>query len=302
MIKFNKGFFFIFLAAALWSSTGVFSRALFSRGLDPLAVGFWRNGAGVLLLLAYLFLWNRRLLKISPGDIPFFAGFGLISIAFFNYFYLTTINLITITGAAVLLYTAPAFAALLALCFLREPMTLRKISCIALALGGAFLVVEGYDASSLRFNLPGVTAGLAAAFTYAAYSVFGRKAALADYHYWTVVFYSMLFGTFFLSLALLPRGFYLPLTFGVVAPLLLFSLLTVVLAYGIYNRGLKDVEAGKASIAATSEVVMALLWGVFFFKEALAAWQVLGVLMVLGAAFFIQSHSGVFSAASGQDT
>ena len=72
----------------------------------------------------------------------------------------------------------------------------------------------------------------------------------------------------------------------------LFSLLTTVLACGLYNRGLQEVEAGRASIAAASEVVMAVLWGVFVFKESLAPWQGMGIFLVLAAALLIQMSPG----------
>ncbi len=297
-MKFKKGFLFIFLAAALWSTTGVFSRALFSHGISPLAAGFWRTGLGTLVLFIYLIWRHRPLLAITFRDAVFFLGFGLMGVSLFNYFYLTTINHITVTGAAVLLHTAPAFAALLAYGFLKEPLTRRKVFCVLLALAGVFLVMEGYDRPAFRFNLMGILTGLGAALSYAGYSVFGRKAAVSDYHYWTVVFYSMLFGTLFLGIWALPRNLAIPFSFPVLANLLCFSLLTVVLAYGFYNRGLKEVEAAKASIVATSEVVMAVLWGTFLFKEKLVIWQVVGIFLVLGAALFIQLNSHRFNSPS----
>jgi drug/metabolite transporter, DME family len=290
-VEFKKGFLFIFLAAALWSSTGVFSRFLFDQGLMPLAAGFWRNVAGTLMLFVFLLVKDRSLFYISRKDIPFFFFFGLLSVTLFNYFYLTTIDLISVAGAVVLIYTAPAFAALLAYGILKEPLTRRKILCVLLALAGAFLVMEGYNLASLRINYLGIMTGLAAGLTYAGYSIFGRKAATYHYHYWTVVFYAMLFGTLLLGIWNIPRGFYIPLEYPVIGALLLFSLLTSVLAYGFFNRGLQDVEASKASIVATAEVAMAVLWGVLFLQEGLVPWQVVGICMVLCAAFFIQESA-----------
>jgi drug/metabolite transporter (DMT)-like permease len=291
-VKFSKGFLFILFAAALWSTTGFFSRSLFARGMDPLAVGFWRSAAGVLLLFSYLFARRRALLHVSGRDLVFFALFGFTSITLFSYFYLTTIHLITLAGAAVLLYTAPAFAVVMAAAFLKEPLTIRKGFCVLLALGGAFLVVEGYQAAAFRFNLPGILTGLAAALTYAGYSIFGRKAALARYHHWTTVFYSLLFGTLFLGALAVPRGLAVPMNLPAAASLLLFGLLTTVLAYGLYNRGLQEVEAGRAGIVAASEVVLAVLWGVFVFQESLTLWQGVGIVLVLAATLLIQMSPG----------
>ncbi len=285
MIK--KGYLYILLAALLWSSTGLFSRSLFALDIHPLTVSFWRTVVSCSLLLLYILFKDRKLLHISPRDIPFFLVFGLLGVTLFNYFYLTSISLIPVAGAVVLLHMSPAFAALLAFIFLKEPLTRRKLFCVLLAFLGAFLVMEGYDLASLRLNLPGVAAGLMAAFAYAGYGVCSKKGVLT-YPIWTVVFYAMAFGALFLGLANIPQGFAVPFTWPAVSTFLLFGFFTGLLAYGLYSRGLVDVEASRASIVATVEVVFASLLGVFFLGEGLLAWQVVGIALVISASLLIQ--------------
>src|SRR3990170_1702919 len=98
----------------------------------------------------------------APGDLPLFAGYGLIGVAVFMTVYLTAIRLSTVAAAAMLLYTAPAWVTLLARLFFHEPLSRRKVAAVLLTVTGSALVVRAYDPAALRLNLAGILAGLAA--------------------------------------------------------------------------------------------------------------------------------------------
>lgn len=89
--------------------------------------------------------------------------------------------------------------------------------------------------------IPGVLAGLGAGFTYGMFGIFGKK-AVARYHYWTTVCYSLGFGTLFLWLAKPPwtlaeRAFP-PEAWGA---LLYLAVIPTLAAYGLYHTGLAAV-------------------------------------------------------------
>ncbi len=284
----NKtGFLFIFLAAVLWGTVGPVSRILFATGVHPMTAAFFRGAIGLLVLFPLLLVGNKKMLYISKRDIPFFALFGFLSVTCFSFFYFITISLISVAGAVVLLYTAPAFATLLAWFFLKEPLSKRKVVCIFIALVGAFLVVGGYNLALYRLNLLGIFTGLLSGLTYAGYSVFGKK-ALKKYHYWTVVFYSLAFGCLFLLIGTIPWGFFLPFTLVAIGSATYLALIATLAAYGLYSRGLIQVEAGRATVVATVEVVVAVFLGVVLLHEELTLGKLLGVAMVLAAALLIQ--------------
>ncbi len=283
----NPGYISILIAASLWGTLGPAGKVLFAEGIHPLTLGFWRGFLALVFLSIFLIIKDNKLFHIPKKDIPFFAAYGFFCITLFYFSYLTTVSLISVSAAVVLLYTAPAFAGVFAYFFLGEALTGRKVFCIIVALIGTFLVVEGYDIGALRLNSLGILTGLASGATYGLYGIFGRK-GLARFHYWTVVFYSLAFGTFFMGLIIIPIGFSVPFTPAAISSLIYISVAATLIAFALFNAGLRTVEAGPASIVATVEVVVAASLGIVFLKESFNIWQGMGIIFVLLAALTIQ--------------
>ncbi len=198
--------------------------------------------------------------------------------------YLTAIERTTIATAAILLYTAPAWVAVLARLLFAEAMTRMKVLAVALTFGGCVLVVGGADPGALRLDSLGVLAGLGAGLTYGLYSIFG-KAALRRYSPLTTVVYALGFGTLFLLVASgglqrVPAAGLPPLAYLIIVP--------TVAAHLLYTSGLRWVEAGRASIVATVEPVVAALGGAMLLREPFGALQWLGAALVLGSVLLVR--------------
>ena len=69
------------------------------------------------------------------------------------------------------------------------------------------------------------------------------------------------------------------------AALVVFS---TVLPYILYTAGLAKVEAGKASIMASLEPVVAALTGVVLFSEPMGMQTLLGILCVLAGVYILR--------------
>lgn len=264
-------------AGTLWGTIGVAAKSAFRYGISPADVALWRAGGAFAVLLAAALAIRRDALRIAPGDLPMFALHGAVGVAAFMTVYLTAIRLSTVATAAMLLYTAPAWVTLLARVFFNEPLGPRKLAAVMCTVAGSALVVRAYDPAALRLDLPGVLAGLASGLTYALYSVVGKH-ALRRYAPFTTVLFALGFGSAFLLLALrrwptLPPPAALP---GV----LYLVLVPTVLAYLLYTAGLGLMEAGRASIVATVEPVVAALLGVLL-GELFHGWQWVGGGLVL---------------------
>lgn len=284
----SVGYLLVGLAAALWGSIGVIGKGLFQQGLDPLTVSTARAGFTFLAMVALAAGYNRRLLVVEKRDMGFFVLYGLVSVAVYNFAYLSAIQKTTVATAVVLLYTAPAFVAVFSYYFLGEAFTGAKAACLLFTLAGCFLVVKGYDAGALRLNGPGIAAGLGAGLTYALFSIFGKK-GLARYHPWTVVLYSQGFGALFLLAASRPwRLFAEGHPPEVWIRLGALALICTVAANSSYIMGLKRLEASRASITATLEPVVAAVLAYLLLGETMEGWQVLGILVVVGAVVMLQ--------------
>ena len=108
-------------------------------------------------------------------------------ICFFICCYFTAIRLMTMSTAAILLYTSPIWVMILAIIFLKEKVTVQKIIALILAFAG-YVLVSGFGG---KVSLPGILSGLGAGLGYGLYSIFG-KFVLKKYSPLTVTCYTFL--------------------------------------------------------------------------------------------------------------
>ena len=284
MDKSKIGFIFVILAGALWGTTGTISKFIFEFGMDPLTLSLLRIVISFILLYAFAFITKRRI-HFRQGDLLFFLAFGAVSVAGFNIFYLTSIQLTTVTTAVILLYTAPAFSLLAARVILKEPLTMRKILALLLTVFGIFLVVEAYRPGQLLLNVPGVLAGLGAGLTFGIYGIFSKEAFKRGYGTLETVILALGGGMFVLLIAR-PPWLLAPLTAEPMALWLLVVMIAVfstMLAYVFFVSGLVNVEAGKATLVAAVEPVVAITAAMIFLGETMTFLQFIGVGAVLTA-------------------
>ncbi|MBI4674654.1 MAG: EamA family transporter [Chloroflexi bacterium] len=276
----------------LWGTIGIFFSVLhFTFGMSAIAIGILRAGLAALILASVLAIWKRERLRPSRALLVPYMLFGLSGIAAFYVLNTQAVILTNVATASVLLYTAPAFVTLVAWRLWNEPLTPRKIGAVIIAFIGCALVARVYDSHALQLSVGGVLVGAAAGLTYGMFTLFSKYLA-ARASPWTTVFYSLLFGTLFL----LPLQF-IPLP-GIDAPnySALFSqpgawiaLLGLCLgptlgSYALYNAGLRTVSASVASVIATIEPVVAGIAGYFVFGQTLEALQIIGAVLIVGAA------------------
>ena len=189
--------------------------------------------------------------------------------------------------ASILLYTAPSFVVVMSALLWKEPVTKKKLTALVLTLAGCALVC-GVFAGDLTVTVSGVLLGLGAGFFYALYSIFGRY-ALAHYGSMTVTVWTFLFAGPASLLLVKPAemGAVLaqPKAWLLAAALVVFS---TVLPYLFYTGGLAKVEAGKASIMASLEPVVAALVGVVLFSEPMSIQTLLGIVCVLAGVYILR--------------
>ncbi len=284
----TRGYLFVALAACLWSTLGLYFRVLHDYfGMSALTVAFLRASVATVILLAIALQTRRDALKISFHDLFFFALYGFCGVAAFYFFYIQAVIQTSVTTAVVLLYTAPAFVSLMAWRIWNEAVTARKASAIALAFIGCAMIARMYDVSGLQLNAMGVVLGLGAGFTYALYTIFS-KFALARHSSMNALIYALLFGSLFLA----------PLQSGENFAVLVQQPLVWIFVFGLaigptlgslalYNAGLARVPASNASLVATLEPVIASILAFFVLGERLEIAQMIGGVMVVGAAVWL---------------
>jgi DME family drug/metabolite transporter len=284
----SRGYLLILIAATLWATIGVFYKFLINdHGLTPLAAATLRGGiGGGLLLLALLLL--RADLRVPRREWPGFLAYGVFGVALFFICYVNAIHLSGVAVAAVLMYTSPAWVAVISWRWLGERLDRRGVIALLLALIGAALVARIYDLAALRLNWLGVSAGLAAGLTYGLYSVF-NKLLVRRHRPWVVQVYGLLIGAIALALFVprgeLMRGWATPAS---IALLLGLGLIPTLLASMAFAVGVQWVPVSVAAIVATCEPVVAAFFGYVLFAERLEPAQWIGAACILGAVLLLR--------------
>jgi drug/metabolite transporter, DME family len=289
LLKKTKGYLMIATAGSLWGSVGFFVKNLLDAQLPLSTIIFWRMFFAFIILFLYLYFTDKSKLKIDREILKYVIAIGLISQCLFNISYFTTIRITSIATAVTLLYTAPIFIALMARIFFRELFTANKIMALLLCVTGCFFTVTGGSWENLQLNSSGILTGLAAGLTFGSLTILSKPIA-NKCHPYTIVFYSIGFGLMF----------YLPFS----QPLILFqqgsgyiiwvytlslSIISTIFAYLFYIGGLSmGIEASKAGIISTIEVVVAVIVSYLFFNEQLVGWKLLGILLVIGSVITVQ--------------
>jgi drug/metabolite transporter, DME family len=283
-----RGYLLVLGAAALWSTSGLFIRwTVAGSGFTPLSLAFWRDLTTFLCLLVGLALLRPRWLRVARRDLPWLVGLGAIGVGTFHVLWNLAILYIGYAAATVLLYSSPAFVALVAWLIWKEPLTRVKMLAILLTLAGCVLVAGPEEVVGIELTASGLLIGLAAALAYGGFSLFGREVA-PRYSPWTVLTYGFGFG----ALALLP------LQFGRAGPWpaagetwLWFGglvLAATIVPFCAYLAALQRLPVSVASILAASEVVFGAFIGYAFFAERLQGWQFVGAaLVVAGVALLV---------------
>ncbi|RXT15334.1 DMT family transporter [Ammoniphilus sp. CFH 90114] len=286
-------YIFILAGAALWGLIGIFVQKLSSLGFTPFQIVAIRVITAAVILVVYTVWKNSALLKIKAKDSKYFIGTGIISVVFFNWCYFTAIEETSLSVAAILLYTGPAFVVLLSRFFFQESLTSRKLLSLGLTLVGCALVVGLIPGGGHKVSTYGILVGLGSGLGYALYSIFG-KFALGTYQSLTITTYTFVFASaVMLPASQLWNSLNLLLNWEVLWYGLGLGFFPTVLAYLLYTFGLSLVESSKASITATVEPIVAALVGIFVFGEVLHSWQTAGIMLILASIFLIQKSSQV---------
>lgn len=275
--------FFVAGAGCLWGTMGIFVRLLNKMGLSSMQIVEIRCFLAAMIGVAAVAVYDRRLLKIRLRDIWCFLGTGILSMVFFNVCYFSAIQQMSLSGAAILLYTSPIFVLLFSRILFKERITAKRICCLVLIVCGCALVSGIWKDLSLLTG-HGISLGLGAGLGYALYSIFSRYALERGYHPVTILIYT--FGAAAVGglpfsrpseiVSALHGG---PSQWGL---LLLYALVTTVLPYFLYTAGLSRLENGRAAMLAALEPVVATLLGALVFREIPSWGEGAGIVLVLG--------------------
>ena len=280
----------VLLAGTLWGCIGFFVRRYEALGLSSMQTAALRITLAAIIFAVFVLIYKPKLYKIKLKDIWCFLGTGVVSVGVFTFCYFKSIELSSLSVAAVLLYTAPAFVMLFSLIFFKEKMTVMKGVALVLAVVGCAMTT-GVIGGDINVTVAGLLFGLGSGICYALYSIFSRFALNRGYEPFTITLYTFIFASIFSVVAcdIRPVIGVLTESWESAGFAVLFALVSCVLPYVFYTLGLKYISASTASIIATVEPVVATVVGAWYFGEELGVpFGYIGVGLVFLAVVLMQ--------------
>jgi DME family drug/metabolite transporter len=257
-----QGYIFIILAASFWGIIGLFSSFVFSQGVGPMEVAFWRA------LLTWVCFGTHAVIKqetsIEKKDLPLLIIFGLFGIALFYISYQFAVKTAGAAFASVLLYTAPAWVVICSYFIYKEKLTLIKSMAVGLVILGVFLISKtgGNTQGNQPIGMLAILSGLTSGFCYSLYYTIGKyfstKYSSANLFLWVLPIG---------ALGILPFVEFAHKTPLAWMALIFIAFVSTFLANICYYQGLKSLETGRASIVATIEPVVAAMTAYVFLGE-----------------------------------
>jgi drug/metabolite transporter (DMT)-like permease len=283
----------VLTAATLWALNGAVSKVILqSGGVTSERLTEVRATGAFLLLFAVLLVWRRSTLRVTLGELPFLAVFGVAGLAFVAWFYFVAIERLEIGIALLIQYVAPVLVALYARYVLHEPVRRRIWAALALAIAGLALLLQLWQ--GLVLDGIGVLASLGAAVTFALYILMADRgirrrtsSSLLAYGFlfaalfWAVVQPWMSFPWDLLddSVSLLGRLESIELPVWLLMAWMV--VLGTIVPFGLLVGALRHVSPTRAGILAMFEPVAGTVIAYAWLREELDPIQLVGAAVVL---------------------
>ncbi|MEZ4438427.1 MAG: DMT family transporter [Polyangiaceae bacterium] len=195
------------------------------------------------------------------------------------FFYAVTV--LPLAEVTVIHYLNPVLTAVLAALLLREPIGLRLVTALVIAILGTVLVAQPpfLFGGASDLPLPGVLAALGGATFSAGAYVTVRRVTQTDHPLVVVFYFPLVAVPVLLPFALrawiwpTPTGWLLLLGIGVVTQI----------SQVLLTEGLARVPAGRGTAVGYVQIVFATLLGLLFFAEVPTATTIAGALLIVAA-------------------
>lgn len=279
----------IFIQQLIASGTHVVAKGI-TGTIEPEFVLLIRAMIASFVYLIWILIRNKRLKKIDKKDLPYFVLLGLLNIPMNQFLFLKGVSLTSAPNVALAYAMTPAFVLVIAMIFLKEQVTAKKIAGVLIAIIGAFIILlqTGLNIDSDGFK--GDLMALTASFSWGLYTVIGKRISTK---------YGAIFTTgmaMFFGLALyLPMFFIMNIEYNFAQissinwmQLIYLGAITSGVAYALWYYALTKIEASKISVYNNLQPVLTTLLSVIFFATPITLPFIFGGLLIIAGVTITQ--------------
>jgi drug/metabolite transporter (DMT)-like permease len=279
-------------SGAAFGAMAVFGKLAYGEGATVGTLLAVRFALAATLFWALVLLGGarREVRALGRRDVAVGLGLGACGYALQSGCYFAALERIDASLLSLLVYTFPAMVAAAAIALGRERLDRRRLTALALALGGLVLVVAGAGTGAL--DPLGAALAMVAAVVYSTYilvgdGVVGRmRPQLLSALVCTGAAASLTIGS-----ALVGQLRPAELTVAGWGWLASLTVVSTLGAVSLFFAGLRRVGPTTASILATVEPLVTVLLAFLVFAERLGAVQLVGGALVLSAVVVLNIRS-----------
>ncbi len=273
----------VVLAACLWGTTGIGARLSYGFGATPEEILSLRLA---LMVPIYVALSMVRRASLSSHVIVAVIGVAVMGPFHLTYYY--AVKYVGVSTASLLLYTHPVLVVFLSKFFLRENITARTYTALALSVLGATLVSFG----DLGYDPLGLALAVASSIFFALYIVSSKAALLrgASPDMVAIGTAAWAFPPIYMFHSLM-RGPALPTSREILAIATYLAVFVTAIAYFLYMVGMKNVGASRATVLSTAEPLTATILSHIIFSEPITLLKISGSVLIVTAVLVIATES-----------
>lgn len=272
-----RGSIEISIASVGFGFLGVFGKWAFSSGLSVGELLTYRFSLAALLIWIVLLLFKPSWVKLSKKEILITALLGIFGYAFFATLYFKAIEGVSVTLAALLLYTYPFWTNVFSHFFTHDKISKKEALCLLAASAGLVLLLWGNIEVK---NIWAIFAGLASAISYAIYVLLSGHLQ-KNVRPISSALYVITFGA--IALALFHRPHFeqiRQLSSFQVSTILGIALICTILPLSLELAALQKLKGKEVALLMMIEPITAAIMGALIFHESLSLRQGLGALTI----------------------
>lgn len=272
-----RGTLEISLASVGFGFLGVFGKIAFQTGLSVGELLSYRFALAAILMWIFLLLFRPAWVRLNSRQIIVAALLGIFGYAFFSTLYFTAVAGLSVTLAALLLYTYPFWVNVFSHFFTQDRVSGKEALCLLGASAGLVLLLWGHI--EVR-NIWAVVAGLGSAISYAIYVLLSGRLQ-KDVRPISSSLYVITFGALALSLFHHPNYDRIQSLTAVQAGSIAgLALICTIIPLTLELAALQKLKSTEVALLMMIEPITAALMGALIFQESLTPVQLVGALTI----------------------
>lgn len=282
MTKEIKGYAEAIISSASFGTIPLFSIPVMAAGMGLTDVLIYRYAFGCLFMMIVM-MWQRQTLHVTWAEGLEMGLLGLLYASSSVFLYLGY-NYMPSGIATTLLFSYPVWTAILMVLFCHQPLSVRTVVAIVLAVGGVACLGLGGSHGGLK-SVVGVVLELLSGLAYAVYMVVFPHLRVRRLPALKVNFYIFCDAMLLLAIyTLFTQGYIQPIVnVHCCISLVLLGLLPTTVSNVALVKALTLIDSTHVAILGAFEPLTAMIIGISVFAEPLTSWVVVGFVLIISA-------------------